>query len=115
VSRVKKAFPENQQKSPQVSFATAVIATTLATVTCYPLDTIRRQMQVTGCQYTSVFDAFPGKLSDLFVPFSYISFEIRDLATIYSVLRISALVIALHTPLDSIYLNPHANGKGADI
>ncbi|GAQ89531.1 hypothetical protein KFL_005330060 [Klebsormidium nitens] len=56
---VKKAFPEDQQRSPQVSFATAVIATSLATVTCYPLDTIRRQMQVRGCQYTSLFDAFP--------------------------------------------------------
>lgn len=59
--RVRKSFPEKQQKSPQVTFATAVIATSLATLTCYPLDTIRRQMQVTGCQYTSVFDAFPGK------------------------------------------------------
>jgi len=60
--RVKKSLPEKYQKRPETSLATALVSATLATLTCYPLDTIRRQMQMRGTPYKSVLDAFPGKL-----------------------------------------------------
>uniref|UniRef100_A0A7C9EQP6 ADP,ATP carrier protein n=1 Tax=Opuntia streptacantha TaxID=393608 RepID=A0A7C9EQP6_OPUST len=57
---VKKSLPEKYQKRPETSLATALVSATLATLTCYPLDTIRRQMQMRGTPYKSVLDAFPG-------------------------------------------------------
>lgn len=57
---VKKSLPEKYQKRPETSLATALVSATLATLTCYPLDTIRRQMQMRGSPYKSVLDAFPG-------------------------------------------------------
>ncbi|XP_068668566.1 thylakoid ADP,ATP carrier protein, chloroplastic-like [Aristolochia californica] len=57
---VKKSLPEEYQKRPMISLATALVSATLATVTCYPLDTVRRQMQMKGSPYGTVLDAFPG-------------------------------------------------------
>ncbi|KAG6640204.1 hypothetical protein I3843_10G148200 [Carya illinoinensis] len=57
---VKKALPEKYQKRTETSLLTAVLSASLATVTCYPLDTVRRQMQIKGTPYKSVLDAFPG-------------------------------------------------------
>ncbi|XP_018826264.1 probable envelope ADP,ATP carrier protein, chloroplastic [Juglans regia] len=57
---VKKALPEKYQKRTETSLLTAVVSASLATVTCYPLDTVRRQMQIKGTPYKSVLDAFPG-------------------------------------------------------
>ncbi|KAF3542745.1 hypothetical protein DY000_02000031 [Brassica cretica] len=57
---VKKSLPEKYQKKTQASLLTAVVAAAIATGTCYPLDTIRRQMQLKGTPYKSVFDAFSG-------------------------------------------------------
>ncbi|CAN6804817.1 unnamed protein product [Brassica oleracea] len=57
---VKKSLPEKYQKKTQASLLTAVVAAAIATGTCYPLDTIRRQMQLKGTPYKSVLDAFSG-------------------------------------------------------
>lgn len=57
---VKKSLPEKYQKRTETSLATALISATLATLTCYPLDTVRRQMQMKGSPYKTVLDAFPG-------------------------------------------------------
>ncbi|KAF8089818.1 hypothetical protein N665_0496s0027 [Sinapis alba] len=57
---VKKSLPEKYQKKTQSSLLTAVVAAAIATGTCYPLDTIRRQMQLKGTPYKSVLDAFSG-------------------------------------------------------
>lgn len=58
---MKKSLPEKYQKRPEASLATALLSATIATLTCYPLDTVRRQMQMKGSPYNTVFDAFPGK------------------------------------------------------
>ncbi|KAL5991457.1 hypothetical protein ACLOJK_012366 [Asimina triloba] len=57
---VKKSLPEKFQKRPETSLATGVLSATLATLMCYPLDTVRRQMQMRGSPYNTVLDAFPG-------------------------------------------------------
>ncbi|KAK1264918.1 hypothetical protein QJS04_geneDACA011475 [Acorus gramineus] len=57
---VKKSLPEKYQKKPQSSLATALVSATLATLMCYPLDTVRRQMQMRGSPYRTVLDAIPG-------------------------------------------------------
>ncbi|EOA20744.1 hypothetical protein CARUB_v10001070mg [Capsella rubella] len=57
---VKKSLPEKYQQKTQSSLLTAVVAAAIATGTCYPLDTIRRQMQLKGTPYKSVLDAFSG-------------------------------------------------------
>lgn len=57
---VKKSLPEEYRKKTEVSFATAIISASFATILCYPLDTIRRQMQMKGSPYKTVLDAFPG-------------------------------------------------------
>ena len=49
----KKIVPEGAQGIAYASFA----ATLLASGTCYPLDTIRRQMQLKSSSYTGVVDA----------------------------------------------------------
>ncbi|XP_021753906.1 probable envelope ADP,ATP carrier protein, chloroplastic [Chenopodium quinoa] len=59
---VKKSLPEKYQNRPETSLVTALVSATLATLTCYPLDTIRRQMQMRGTPYNSVLDAFSGIL-----------------------------------------------------
>lgn len=58
--RVKKSLPENFQKKAEASLVTALVSASLATLTCYPLDTVRRQMQMRGTPYKTVLDAFPG-------------------------------------------------------
>ncbi|VFQ79891.1 unnamed protein product [Cuscuta campestris] len=57
---VKKSLPEKYQKSTQVSLVTSLISAAVATVMCYPLDTIRRQMQMRCTPYKTVLDAFVG-------------------------------------------------------
>lgn len=57
---VKKSLPEKLQKRTEASLITALISATIATLTCYPLDTVRRQMQMKGTPYETIFDAFPG-------------------------------------------------------
>ncbi|GKV06017.1 hypothetical protein SLEP1_g17954 [Rubroshorea leprosula] len=57
---VKKALPEKYREKTQVSLLTAVASAAIATLTCYPLDTVRRQMQLKGTPYKSVLDAIPG-------------------------------------------------------
>ncbi|KAF3449561.1 hypothetical protein FNV43_RR10290 [Rhamnella rubrinervis] len=57
---VKKSLPENIQKKAEGSLVTALVSASLATLTCYPLDTVRRQMQMRGTPYKTVLDAFPG-------------------------------------------------------
>ncbi|KAL8120263.1 thylakoid ADP,ATP carrier protein, chloroplastic-like isoform X2 [Apium graveolens] len=57
---VKKSFPEKLQKRTEASLITALISATIATLTCYPLDTVRRQMQMKGTPYETIFDAIPG-------------------------------------------------------
>ncbi|GAA0185778.1 mitochondrial carrier protein [Lithospermum erythrorhizon] len=57
---LKKSLPEKYQKKTEATLAASLMAATIATLTCYPLDTIRRQMQMRGCPYKTVLDAFPG-------------------------------------------------------
>ncbi|KAM7259243.1 hypothetical protein ACFE04_014984 [Oxalis oulophora] len=57
---VKKSLPEKYQQKAQSSLLTAVVSATVATLTCYPLDTVRRQMQMRGSPYNSVLDAISG-------------------------------------------------------
>ncbi|GAB4833966.1 hypothetical protein Ancab_032216 [Ancistrocladus abbreviatus] len=57
---LKNSLPEKYQKRPETSLATALLSATIATLTCYPLDTIRRQMQMKGTPYNTVVDAFAG-------------------------------------------------------
>ncbi|GER55806.1 mitochondrial substrate carrier family protein, partial [Striga asiatica] len=57
---VKKALPEKYQKRTEASLVTALVSATVATLMCYPLDTVRRQMQMKGSPYMTVLDAIPG-------------------------------------------------------
>lgn len=57
---LKKSLPEKYQKRTETSILTAVLSASLATLTCYPLDTVRRQMQLRGTPYTTVLEAFAG-------------------------------------------------------
>ncbi|KAM1949446.1 hypothetical protein ACFX15_009500 [Malus domestica] len=57
---VKKSLPEDFQKKAEASLLTGLVAASLATLTCYPLDTVRRQMQMKGTPYKTVLDAIPG-------------------------------------------------------
>ncbi|KAF8397295.1 hypothetical protein HHK36_016208 [Tetracentron sinense] len=61
---VKKSLPEKYQKRTESSLATALLSATLATLMCYPLDTVRRQMQMRGTPYKTVLDAFPALDTD---------------------------------------------------
>ncbi|XP_010528861.1 PREDICTED: probable envelope ADP,ATP carrier protein, chloroplastic [Tarenaya hassleriana] len=57
---VKKSLPEKYREKAQSSLLTAVLSASVATLTCYPLDTMRRQMQMRGTPYKSILDAFAG-------------------------------------------------------
>lgn len=57
---LKKSLPENVQKRPQTSLLSALISASCATLTCYPLDTVRRQMQMRGTPYKTVLEALSG-------------------------------------------------------
>lgn len=59
--RLKKSLPEKYQKRTEVSILTAVLSASLATLTCYPLDTVRRQMQLRDTPYMTILDAFSGE------------------------------------------------------
>ncbi|OMO85702.1 Mitochondrial substrate/solute carrier [Corchorus olitorius] len=56
---VKKALPEEYRQKTQASLLTAVVSVACATLTCYPLDIVRRQMQMRGTPYKSVLEAIP--------------------------------------------------------
>lgn len=58
--RLKKSLPEKYQKRTETSLVTAVVSASLATLTCYPLDTVRRQMQLKAAPYKTVLDAISG-------------------------------------------------------
>lgn len=62
MNRVKKSLPEEYRQKAQSSLFTAVLSAGIATLTCYPLDTVRRQMQMRGTPYKSIPEAFAGKL-----------------------------------------------------
>ncbi|KAK7376006.1 hypothetical protein VNO78_35082 [Psophocarpus tetragonolobus] len=57
---LKKSLPEKYQKRTETSLLTAVLSASLATLTCYPLDTVRRQMQLKATPYKTVIDAISG-------------------------------------------------------
>uniref|UniRef100_A0A1J3IF23 Putative envelope ADP,ATP carrier protein, chloroplastic n=1 Tax=Noccaea caerulescens TaxID=107243 RepID=A0A1J3IF23_NOCCA len=57
---VKKSLPEEYRQKAQSSLFTAVLSAGIATLTCYPLDTVRRQMQMRGTPYKSIPEAFAG-------------------------------------------------------
>lgn len=61
-NRVKKSLPEEVQRRTETSLFTALLSASLATLMCYPLDTVRRQMQMKGTPYKTVLDAFAGNL-----------------------------------------------------
>lgn len=58
--RVKKSLPEKFRNKAEASIMTAFMAATIATLTCYPLDTIRRQMQMRGTPYKNILDTCSG-------------------------------------------------------
>ena len=58
--RLKKSLPEKVQKRTETSLLTALISASCATLTCYPLDTVRRQMQMRGTPYKTVLEAISG-------------------------------------------------------
>lgn len=60
---MKKGLPEKYQKKTEASMLTALVSATVATLMCYPLDTVRRQMQMKGTPYITVLDAFPGNVN----------------------------------------------------
>lgn len=62
IARVKKSLLEKYQKRPQTSLTTALISASLTTLMCYPLDTVRRQMQMKGSPYSNIFYVFPGNI-----------------------------------------------------
>lgn len=64
---MKKSLPEKYQKRTEASMVTALVSATVATLMCYPLDTVRRQMQLKGTPYVTVLDAIPGNVSYLYV------------------------------------------------
>ncbi|KAK9290185.1 hypothetical protein L1049_008351 [Liquidambar formosana] len=57
---MKKSLPEKYQNRTETSLVTALVSATVATLMCYPLDTVRRQMQMKGTPYKTILDAFPG-------------------------------------------------------
>ncbi|XP_038882016.1 probable envelope ADP,ATP carrier protein, chloroplastic [Benincasa hispida] len=57
---LKKSLPEKVQKRTETSLLTALISASCATLTCYPLDTVRRQMQMRGTPYKTVLEAISG-------------------------------------------------------
>ncbi|XP_078436483.1 putative envelope ADP,ATP carrier protein, chloroplastic [Wolffia australiana] len=57
---VKNSLPEKYRQRPETSLVTALASATLATLMCYPLDTVRRQMQMKGSPYDSIHAAFTG-------------------------------------------------------
>jgi solute carrier family 25 phosphate transporter 23/24/25/41 len=65
--RVKKSLPEEFQKKTEASLLTGLVSASLATLTCYPLDTVRRQMQMRGTPYKTILDAIPGKFMVLII------------------------------------------------
>ena len=62
---MKKSVPEKYKNRPETSLATALLSATFATLMCYPLDTVRRQMQMKGTPYNTIFDAIPGKYASI--------------------------------------------------
>ncbi|XP_008680155.1 thylakoid ADP,ATP carrier protein, chloroplastic [Zea mays] len=62
---MKKSVPEKYKNRPETSLATALLSATFATLMCYPLDTVRRQMQMKGTPYNTVFDAIPGSYASI--------------------------------------------------
>ncbi|KAF8724152.1 hypothetical protein HU200_021168 [Digitaria exilis] len=57
---MKNSVPEKYKNRPETSLATALLSATFSTLMCYPLDTVRRQMQMKGTPYNTIFDAIPG-------------------------------------------------------
>ncbi|PWZ21357.1 Cyclin-B1-3 [Zea mays] len=62
---MKKSVPEKYKNRPETSLASALLSATFATLMCYPLDTVRRQMQMKGTPYNTVFDAIPGSYASI--------------------------------------------------
>nr|GEY33869.1 probable envelope ADP,ATP carrier protein, chloroplastic [Tanacetum cinerariifolium] len=56
---VKKSLPEKFRNRPEALILTAFVAASIATLTCYPLYTFRRHMQMRGAPYKTILDAFP--------------------------------------------------------
>ncbi|EPS67333.1 hypothetical protein M569_07442, partial [Genlisea aurea] len=57
---VKKSLPAKYEKRAEATLVTGLVSATVATLLCYPLDTVRRQMQMKGTPYDTVLDAFSG-------------------------------------------------------
>lgn len=57
---IKNSLPEEVRKTPAASFVTAFLSASLATSMCYPLDTVRRQLQMKDTPFLTIGDAFPG-------------------------------------------------------
>ena len=50
--------PEKYKNRRETSLAIALLSATFATLMCYPLDTVRRQMQMKGTPYNTVLMLF---------------------------------------------------------
>ncbi|CAD6242127.1 unnamed protein product [Miscanthus lutarioriparius] len=54
-----ESVPEKYKNRRETSLATALLSATFATLMCYPLDTVRSQMQMKGTPHNTVSDAIP--------------------------------------------------------
>eukprot|EP00898_Chlorokybus_atmophyticus_P004857 jgi/Chlat1/5372/Chrsp35S05215 len=61
---LKKASPEQFRKNPTTSLVSGLVAALLATGVCYPLDTVRRQIQMRGSPYHTVQQAVSGIIKE---------------------------------------------------
>lgn len=70
----KKAVPPEYRNHPLASVVASFMGAAFATTSCYPLDTIRRQMQLQGSTYSSIAEAFASVLKRDGVPGFYRGF-----------------------------------------
>lgn len=54
----KKAIPEKHRSNPTSTVVASLLGAAFATTLCFPLDTIRRQMQLQSSAYANIFQAF---------------------------------------------------------
>ncbi|XP_066311491.1 thylakoid ADP,ATP carrier protein, chloroplastic-like [Miscanthus floridulus] len=60
-----ESVPEKYKNRRETSLATALLSATFTTLMCYPLDTVRSQMQMKGTPHNIVSDAIPGSYASI--------------------------------------------------
>jgi len=62
---MKESVPEKYKNRRETSLATALLSATFATLMCYPLDTVRSQMQMKGTPHNTVSDVILGSYASI--------------------------------------------------